>query len=322
MKSRVFFIIMLFLVFILMCACKKETDNNEDDSFINDTSESVIRDSETNPKTPYEKIETSDNNVSDSDPEESSESEVEVSSEASSEESSDDNISDFVSEESDETDNGDVSAASSMMKYTYNGLNYWLYTPSNATDDMPLIVYLHGGSGKGDDLELITGVEGFPKYIKDGILSADSYIIFPQCPSDQKGWNTLSTKIANLIRYVCDKFVINTEKISLTGHSMGGTGTWSIALANPNLFYKIAHMSGSVTVNDMNVKKLSRISVWAFVGDDDKIVSPDTSIRIVDELKRIGADAKITVFKSATHFDVPAFGYLDIDINIVKWLIE
>lgn len=32
-------------------------------------------------------------------------------------------------------------------------LDYWLYTPKNPAEDMPLIVYLHGGSGKGNDLE-------------------------------------------------------------------------------------------------------------------------------------------------------------------------
>ena len=35
-------------------------------------------------------------------------------------------------------------------------IGYWLYTPAGAVENMPLILYLHGGSGKGDDLELVT----------------------------------------------------------------------------------------------------------------------------------------------------------------------
>ena len=33
------------------------------------------------------------------------------------------------------------------MTEPFGELKYWLYTPSDPTEDMPLIVYLHGGSG-------------------------------------------------------------------------------------------------------------------------------------------------------------------------------
>ena len=46
-------------------------------------------------------------------------------------------------------------------------LNYILYTPADATENMPLIVYLHGGSGKGNDLSLLYSVDGFPQYVKE-----------------------------------------------------------------------------------------------------------------------------------------------------------
>ena len=209
---------------------------------------------------------------------------------------------------------------STMTKQSYVGVNYWLYTPENPTADMPLIVYLHGGSGKGDDLELITGVDGFPQYIRDGVISCDGYIIFPQCPSSQKGWKTMGGKIENLIRYTCATYGLCDEKVSLTGHSMGGTGTWSLALDKPDLFYKIAPMSGSVTVSDSNLEILSNIPVWAFVGDNDKIVAPDTSIAMIQALQELGADAKLTVLEGADHFAVPGLGYLESDV--IRWLIS
>ena len=208
---------------------------------------------------------------------------------------------------------------STMTQNTYNGLRYWLYTPENPVENMPLIVYLHGGSGKGEDLELITGVDGFPQYIRDGKIACDAYIIFPQCPSDQKGWKTMSGKIEELIAYTCDTFHINTEKISLTGHSMGGTGTWSLALGNPDLYYKVAPMSGSVTMSDKNVEKLSNLPIWAFVGDKDKIVDPESSIAMVEALQGVNADAQITIFEGADHFAVPELGYLGTDV--IQWLI-
>ena len=48
---------------------------------------------------------------------------------------------------------GDPVIAVSMEKTKVNGLNCWLYTPENAAKNMPLIVYLHGITGKGNDLD-------------------------------------------------------------------------------------------------------------------------------------------------------------------------
>ena len=127
-------------------------------------------------------------------------------------------------------------------------------------------------------------------------------------------------KIESLISYICSAYNLNTNKVSLTGHSMGGTGTWTLALDNPELFYKIAPMSGSVTISDSNLEKLSSIPVWAVAGDTDKIVSPDTSIAMIEALKQNGANAKITVFEGADHFAVPGLGYLGTDV--VSWLIS
>lgn len=46
-----------------------------------------------------------------------------------------------------------VEPVTSMEKIKVNGLNCWLYTPKNATKNMPLIVYLHGITGKGNELD-------------------------------------------------------------------------------------------------------------------------------------------------------------------------
>ena len=206
-----------------------------------------------------------------------------------------------------------------MTQQSYNNLNYWLYTPANPTENMPLIVYLHGGSGKGEDLNLITNAEGFPQFVKDGKISCPAYIIFPQCPSTQKGWNTMANGVENLIKHTCQTYKLDSGKVSLTGHSMGGTGTWSIALAKPDLFYKIAPTSGSVKMTDENLAILQGMSVWAVVGSADTIVDPQSSVDMIAALQSAGTDATITILDSVDHFGVPTLAYLDTDL--VNWLI-
>ena len=301
MKLRIVFAIIISMLLVGLTACGK-ADNMIIDSTTT-TEENMIADDTDSTTT------TEDNVITD---------------EVDSTTTNEDNVITNEADSTTITENTEpqINTEFSMSKKNYEGLNYWLYTPSNAKDNMPLIIYLHGGSGKGDDLDLITNVDGFPKYIKEGTLSADAYIVFPQCPSDQNGWNVLSAKIEELINYTCNEFSINTDKISITGHSMGGAGTWTLALSNPNLFYKIAPMSGSVKTNDTNLEKLSAIPVWAFVGGNEKSTTIDSIKAIVESLKNIGADAQITILEGATHFEVPSIAYLDKTLNIIEWLIE
>ncbi len=200
---------------------------------------------------------------------------------------------------------------------------FWLYTPAEPTAGMPLIVYLHGGSGKGDDLTLITAVDGFPKYLMDGTLGAlNAYVVIPQLPGTLTGWTNAGASLMALINHMKNTYGVDPDNISLTGHSMGGTGTWGVALAYPATFARIAPLSGSVRNNILNVSKLRNVPVRAFVGAADTIVSPDSSLDFVAALQEAGGDAAVTSFPGATHFDVPSLVYLDKDIDIVNWLID
>lgn len=204
----------------------------------------------------------------------------------------------------------------------FGSFRYWLYTPSNPTEQMPLIVYLHGGSGKGDNLSLITSEDGFPKYLQSGELGdVRAYVLIPQLPSTQKGWADVSQPHYNLIQAIVTEFHIDTGNISLTGHSMGGTGTWNLAAEYPTLFARIAPLSGSARLNADAIKKLDTLPVWAFVGSADTIVPPDSSEQIVKELEETGGTAQITIFNGADHFSVPSLTYLDKNIDLVGWLI-
>ncbi len=212
-----------------------------------------------------------------------------------------------------------VSAA--MEKHSSQGLGYWLYTPENPSGNMPLIVYLHGGSGKGENLDQLLNIDGFPKWLYDGSLGTPSaYILIPQLPSSQKGWSDVGSSVIALIDELASEYGLDTNNISLTGHSMGGTGTFALAKAYPDTFNKIAPCSGSIRVTDEDLVGFQNIDVWAFVGSADTIVEPKSSIYFVDKLSQFG-NAKLTQFEGATHFDVPALVYLNSEINIIDWLI-
>lgn len=200
-------------------------------------------------------------------------------------------------------------------------LGYWLYTPRNPESNMPLILYLHGGTGKGSDLNQVV-YDGFPQYLKDGLLGdIPAYVIIPQLPSNKKGWTDIKVSLIELIDHVRNTYQINPHKICLTGHSMGGTGTWGLALAYPKLFSCIVPMSGSIKNTEQNRAILSEMPIWAFVGSEDTIVDPLSSISFINDLKRINHNVRIAEIDGATHFDVPS-AYLSGTYKIINWMLS
>lgn len=199
--------------------------------------------------------------------------------------------------------------------------NYLLYVPENKKSNMPLIVYLHGGTGKGDNIDNIY-YASIPKYLQDGSLrDVSAYLLMPQLPSDKKSWADIADSIRALILKICNDYRIDSKKISLTGHSMGGTGTYEIAIKYPELFSYIVPISGSIKNNEYNLDKLKGLFVWAFVSSSDTIVKPEFSINYINSLKSFNKNAKITIIDEMTHFDMPSV-YLNESYNVINWMLS
>lgn len=221
-------------------------------------------------------------------------------------------------EGNDKTASVDNTAGAMTLK-ELGDLKYYLYCPNNPTDDMPLIIYLHDGTNKNLDVTALLATDGFPKYLNDGYYGdLRAYVVVPKLESTYKGWVNIYEKIRDLIRSMKNDYSVG--KVALTGHSMGGTGTYQVQIKLPNSFDCIAPMSGSVQNTDANIAALSKTKVWAFVGTDDTIVDPDSSRAVICALQDNGADARITELDGATHFDVPSLAYKDNDF--IQWLVN
>ena len=83
------------------------------------------------------------------------------------------------------------------------------------------------------------------------------------------------------------------DKIALTGHSMGGTGTYQLQVKLPNTFACIAPMSGIIQNAENNVSALSKTEIWEFVGTNDTIVKSESTQAIIDAPKNKGQMLKL-----------------------------
>ena len=212
--------------------------------------------------------------------------------------------------------------ARSMATDELDDFRYWLYTPENPTENMPLIVYLHGASGRGEDLNLVVADADFPKYLRSGELgNVPAYVLIPQLPSEMRGWSEISDSLYSLIEKTIDEFSLDEENISLAGFSLGGTATWELAAESPDLFVRIAPLSGSARGVLEQVSVLKEIPVRTFVGSADTVIAPNSAEQMIMELKKAGADAEMVVFDGADHVSVPSLVYCDESIHLAEWLI-
>lgn len=202
------------------------------------------------------------------------------------------------------------------------GLDYWLYAPSGARDGLPLIVYLHGGSGRGDDLELVMEAESLPKFLRDGDLALSAYVLMPQLPSGEAGWDGVTEGLAELIDAVVEDCGADADRVSLTGHSMGGTGAFAVAAALPGRFSCVAPLSGSVRDTREMRAALADLPVWAIAGAQDDVVDPAAARDFLAALRAVNPDARYTEVEEAGHFDLPARAFLDEEIGLVRWLLS
>ncbi len=183
--------------------------------------------------------------------------------------------------------------------------HYISYTPKEYYDDTikkwPLIIYLHGGSGRGEDTVKLYCC-GIPDQIWRG-REFPFIIVAPQCPV-HKRWST-DNWFNNFYEEVTAKYRVDTNRVYLTGVSLGGDGTWYLAIKYPEKFAAIAPISGFTRHIDyvmQNTDRLIDMPVWAFHGKIDKVVQFEDTEWIVDRLKGKNKDLKFTAEPEAGHW--------------------
>lgn len=189
--------------------------------------------------------------------------------------------------------------AKSMARPVNLEIEYLLYLPKGYDKDeksWPLMVFLHGAGERGDNLDKVK-FHGPPKLVDQG-KDLPFIIISPQCP-EGKWWPGFGEHVRALIEETVENYRVDESRIYLTGLSMGGYGTWSIASIYPERFAAIAPVCGGGS-RSMG-RRLKDVPIWAFHGAKDNVVPLQKSQEMVDAVNKAGGNAKLTVYPEAGH---------------------
>ena len=190
------------------------------------------------------------------------------------------------------------------------------YDPNDKQGDaVPLMLFLHGAGERGKDLDKLKK-HGPPKMVEKG-HDFGAIVVSPQCPADT--WWTAHTEILSaLLDKIEREHNVDKDRIYVTGLSMGGYGTFALAAKEPERFAAAVPICGGGTPKQ--AKALTKLPMWVFHGDADKVIDVSESTRMVKLInEHDGENAKLTIYKGVGHNSWDrAYG----DKAMWKWMFE
>jgi predicted peptidase len=205
----------------------------------------------------------------------------------------------------------------------------------STTKKYPLLIFIHGIGELGNGVSdlWMAGNIGTPGLIKQGKFPANfsakgknfSFIVVsPQF----KAWPS-SDDVNAMIDYAISKYRIDTDRIYVSGLSMGGGATWEYAAAYNNRVAAIAPICGASGPNDPRAQKIAQggIAVWAFHNQDDGVVTVNNSIGYVNKINALSPAiaARITLWPTGGHdawSKATDPNYRENGMNVYEWMLQ
>jgi predicted peptidase len=234
-------------------------------------------------------------------------------------------------------------SAQSSSRFSFNRyangkgdtLNYRMLFPDYDTlRKYPLVIFLHGSGECGNDNEaqLKWGVMNFAT--DQAMVMHPAFVIAPQCPANQDWSNVYENEktreirlqpspakpmalVIELIHQLIKTFSVDTNRIYITGLSMGGHGTYDAIERYPHLFAAAVPVGGGGDVS--KAASIAHIPVWIFHGSEDSGVNPLYSLDMIAALTKAGSHAGLTYYPGVGHFSwLAAYS----DPLMMEWLFR
>lgn len=172
-----------------------------------------------------------------------------------------------------------------------------------------VIIFLHGVGEVGTDINKLRNV-ALPKVI----MGKPFVMLAPQCTT---GWWSTSV-LQKFLQQVKTKYNIDTNRICVTGLSMGAYGAWDWSANYPRQFSSVVPICGGGTTS--LACNLKNVPVWAFHNTYDPTVSVEQSRAMVNAIKACGGKlVKLTEYPLRAH---NAWTKAYADTALYNWMLK
>lgn len=165
------------------------------------------------------------------------------------------------------------------------GYNFWVYTPEEYEDGghvLPLVIFLHGASLCGNNLDRVRRYGTLDAIEKGRIIP--TLVVAPQNPGG--AWNP--KKLNDLLEWMESHYAVDKSRVYVLGMSLGGYGTLDFVGTYPEKIAAAMALCGGCSLK--NMQGLGQSPLWIMHGTADKAVSIEQSKRVVRSLQDTGND--------------------------------
>jgi len=158
----------------------------------------------------------------------------------------------------------------------------------------PVVFDFHGMGQVGTGIE---GLRSAVSFRSEYVDSDNPYItVAPYC--EEYTWLGCLHLVNNFLDYFIDKDFIDSDRVYITGSSMGGYTCWALGVMYPEKFAAaVICCGGGMYFAADRIK----FPVWAFHGEEDTVVLPRESEIMVKRINECGGDAKLTLLDGWGH---------------------
>jgi dienelactone hydrolase len=204
----------------------------------------------------------------------------------------------------------------------HGGMEFALYGGKdlNTSEKIPLVLSLHGKTSNNENGKQVSGwMKTFAK--PENYTERPCFILAPMstqpAAGDGVGWrNEQVVQVLKIVKALIKTLPVDPKRIYITGHSMGGHGTWHIMAAEPKLFAAAAAVACTCEPEDPG--RLMHKPFRQFHAVDDQTAEVELSRDLAKKMKS-NKEFKYTELPEGGHGVV---GKVFADSETHKWLFE
>lgn len=204
------------------------------------------------------------------------------------------------------------------------GYKALVLVPTNTSEaineKLPAILFLHGIGERGNDLNTLKQ-KGFPRVL-EGDQQFPFIFIMPQCPSSTEWYYTNADNIMAMRNFLDDilpRFPIDSNRLYITGLSMGGIGAWYFSVKMPERFAALVPVA--FRGDGWSPSPAKDIPVWAFHGAKDGVIPLSKAQELVDQFRAVGGNVRFDIYPNGGH-DASTWTVTYNNPDVYDWMLR
>lgn len=222
---------------------------------------------------------------------------------------------------------------------TNKSIVYRLFVPKGytAAKKYPVMLTLHGAGERGSDNAKQLLHDFNKMWAEDSVQTPHPcFVVAPQCPTDSQWVNTPWANgtykmdnvpisgplqaVVGILDSLQKEFNLDADRVYVSGISMGGYGTWYMAMKYPTRFAAVVPVCGGADTSKS--QSISKLPIWTFHAEDDGVVPVAGTRQMVAALKAAGSSVKYTEYPKAMGINHGSWVPAGKTPELVPWVFQ